>query len=83
MDNLEAAIVTIVEKIATCQLYAHICDNDLRVGLATSTTKEAFDEGLDIALKDLYAAVRAFLDKGMKYFDPDNSGTVFVRTASP
>jgi len=76
MDNLEAAMVTIVEKMATCEFYAQVYDEGLRVGLATSTTTEAFEDGLDTALKDLYAAVRAFLDKAKEYFDPENSGIV-------
>jgi len=76
MDNLEAAMVTIVEKMATCEFYAQIYDEGLRVELATSATTEAFGEGMDIALKDLYAAVRAFLDKAKEYFDPENSGIV-------
>lgn len=74
MDNLEAAMVTIVEKMATCEFYAQIYEEGLRVRLANSTTTEAFDDGLDAALKDLYAAVRAFLDKAKEYFDPENSG---------
>ena len=74
MDNLEAAMVTIVEKMATCEFYAQIYDESLQVGLATSATTEAFDAGLDSALKGLYAAVRAFLDKAKEYFDPGNNG---------
>ena len=77
MDNLEAAMVTIVEKMATCEFYAQIYDEGLRVELATSATTKAFDDGLGGALKDLYAAVRAFLDKAKEYFDPDNSGILF------
>jgi len=69
-------MVTIVEKMAACEFYAHIYDEGIRVKLATPTTTKAFDEGLDTALKDLYAAVRAFLDKAKEYFDPENSGTV-------
>jgi len=76
MDNLEAAMVTIVEKMATCEFYAQIYDEGLRVRLATPSTTEAFDDGLDTALKDLYAAVRAFLDKAKEYFDPENNGIV-------
>ena len=82
MDNLEAAMVTIVEKMAICEFYAHIYDEGLRVRLATSATTEAFDEGLDAALKDLYAAVRAFLDKAKEYFDPENSGIVLEQIPS-
>ena len=80
MDNLEAAMVTIVEKMATCEFYAQIYDESLRVRLATSTTTDAFDEGLDTALKDLYAAVRAFLDMAKEYFDPENSGKYSAST---
>ena len=74
MDSLEAAMVTIVERMAICEFYAQIYDEGLRVSLATPATTEAFDEKLDAGLKDLYAAVRAFLDKAMEYFDPQNSG---------
>jgi len=70
-------MVTIVEKMATCEYYAQIYDECLRVKLATSTTTKALDEGLDAALKDLYAAVRAFLDKAREYFDPEINGRVF------
>jgi len=82
MDNLEAAMVTIVEKMATCEFYAQIYDEGLRVALATSATTETFEVGLDAALKDLYAAVRAFLDKAKEYFDPENNGTVFEQISS-
>jgi len=82
MDNLEAAMVTIVEKMATCEFYAQIYDEGLQVRLATSTTTDAFDEGLDTALKDLYAAVRAFLDKAKEYFDPEKSGRILQHTPS-
>ena len=44
--------------------------------LATSTTTKAFDEDLDGALKNLYASVRAFLDKAEEYFVPGKSGIV-------
>jgi len=74
MDNLEAAMGTIVDKMATCEFYAHIYDEGIRVRLAASTTTKAFDDGLDSALKDLYAAVGAFLEKAKEYFDPENSG---------
>ena len=76
MDNLEAAMVTIVEKMATCEFYAQIYDEGFRVRLASSTTTDTFDDGLDTALKELYTAVRAFLDKAKEYFDPENSGRV-------
>jgi len=76
VDNLEAAMVTIVEKMATCEFYAHIYDEGLRVSLATSTTTAAFDDGLNVALKGLYVAVRVFLDKAKEYFDPEISGMV-------
>jgi len=74
MDSLEAAMVTIVEKMATCEFYAHIYDEAVQVKLATSTTTKALDDGLDAALKDLYAAVRVFLDKAKEYFDPEKNG---------
>jgi len=76
MDNLEAAMITIVEKMTTCEFYAQIYDEALRVRLATSTTTQAFGDGIDAALKDLYAAARAFLGKVKEYFDPKNSGIV-------
>lgn len=60
--------------MATCEFYAQIYDESLRVGLATSTTTEAFHQGLDTALKGLYVAVRAFLDQAKEYFDPENNG---------
>jgi len=82
MDNLEAAMVTVVEKMATCEFYAQIYDEGLRVRLTTSTTTDAFDDGLDTALKQLYCAVRAFLDKAKEYFDPENSGGVLQRFPS-
>jgi hypothetical protein len=74
MDSLEAAMVTIVEKMATCEFYAQIYDEGLKVRLATSATTKAFRKELDAGLKGLYAAVRAFLDKAWEYFDPENSG---------
>ena len=77
MDSIEAAMATNFEKMATCEFYAHIYDDGLRVRLATSTTTKAFDDGLEGALKNLYAAVQAFLDKAKQYFDPRNSGTLF------
>ena len=67
-------MVTIVEKMAICEFYAHIYDQGLRVRLATSTTTQVFSDGLDGALKELYAAVRAFLGKAKQYFDSENSG---------
>ena len=82
MDNLEAAMVTIVEKMATCEFYAQIYDEGLRVRLATSSTTAAFDDGLDSALKDLYTAVRAFLDKAKEYFDSENNGIVLDQFSS-
>jgi len=83
MDSLEAAMVTIVEKMARCEFYAHIYDKALRVKLATSTTTQALDDGLDGALKDLYASVRAFLDKAKEYFDPANNGMVLGEISGP
>jgi len=59
IDSLEAAIV---EKMATCEFYAHIYDEGLRVRLANSTTTKAFDGTLDAALKNLYEVVQAFLN---------------------
>ena len=85
-DNLEIAMATIVEKMATCGFYAHIYDEGLRVRSATSTTTKAVDEDLggplekvfdgdlNDPLQELYAAVRAFLDKVQKYFNPGNNG---------
>jgi len=73
MDSLEAAMVTIVERMAICEFYAQIYDEGLRVSLATTTTTKAFDNSLDTALKNLYAAVRAFLDKAVEHFNPENS----------
>jgi len=70
-------MVTIVEKMATCEFYAHIYDEGTRVQLATSTTTKAFDDGHDAAVKELYAAVRAYLDKVKEYFDPEHSGIIF------
>ena len=67
-------MVTIMEKLAMCEFYVQIYDEGLRVRFATPATTEAFDEKLDAGLKDLYAAVRAFLDKAREYFDPQNSG---------
>jgi len=81
-SNNWCAMVTIVEKMATCEFYAHIYDEGLRVQLATSSTTKAFHDGLDAALKNLYAAVRAFLDKAKEYFDPENSGIVFEQISS-
>ena len=82
MDNLEATMGTIVEKMATCQFYAQIYDESLRVRLASSITTEAFNDGLDAALKDLYAAVGAFLDKAKEYFDPEQNGIVLEHSSS-
>jgi len=82
MDTLEASIVVIVENIATCEFCAQIYDDGLRSRLATPTRTEAFGDDLDTALKDLYAAVRAFLDRAKEYFDPENSGIVLEQISS-
>ena len=66
-------MATIVDKMAACEFYAQIYDEGFRVKLATSTTAKAFDDGHGAALKDLYAAVRAFLDKAKEHFDPENN----------
>jgi len=76
MDNLEAAMVTIVEKMATCEFYAQVYGEGLRLRLATCATTNTVDGDLDAALKDLYAAVQAFLNKAKEYFDPEDSGIV-------
>ncbi|KAF8417723.1 hypothetical protein EV426DRAFT_356951 [Tirmania nivea] len=73
MDNLEAAMVTIVEKMATCEFYAQIYDEGFQVTLAMTSTTQALEDGLGAALKDLYAAVQAFLEKAKEYFDPEKN----------
>lgn len=82
MDGLEAVMVTIVGKIATCEFYAHIFAEGLRAKSATATTTKAWSDGLDAALKDLYAAVRAFLDKAKEYFNPENNGIVLQQISN-
>ena len=76
MDNLEAAMVTIVEKMATCEFYAQIYHESLQLRLQSDATTEALDDSLNSALKALYAAVHAFLNKAKEYFDPESSGMV-------
>jgi len=58
-----------------CQYYADIY-KDVRL----ATTTKVLGDGLDAGLKNLYTAVRAFLDKAKEYFDPENSGRCFNKS---
>jgi len=72
MDSLEAARVTIVDKMAICEFYAQIYDEGLQEG--SWRLPPSPRHGGDAALKDLYAAVQAFLDKAKECFGLGNSG---------
>ncbi|KAF8456481.1 hypothetical protein BDZ91DRAFT_745385, partial [Kalaharituber pfeilii] len=74
MERLEYALATIVEKISACEFYEQICA-DLPKSMATD---DAFQNTLQIALKELYNAVWAFTKKAGDYFkDSASIGHLF------
>jgi len=74
MENLEATMSTIIDKIAACEFYALIYQERHQASPTNS------DIGLDEDLKQLYAAVQIFLDKAKDYFNPEKkSGTLFTK----
>ena len=52
------------------------CHEPYQVRVLEVQSTNVINDDLDGALKDLYAAVRAFLDKAKEYFDPENTGRV-------
>jgi len=74
MENLQATMSTVVEKIATCEFYAGIYQQRHPIIMTSTTTTPGVDNDLDADLNNLYAAVRAFLDKAMDYLEGGKTG---------
>lgn len=79
MEVLESSLSFVLEKMMVCEFYAHIYKESLksRIQLASKATTDAFTKRLDNALKELYVAIKAFVDKAHVYFERENSGMVF------
>ena len=69
MENLQATMSTMVEKIATCEFYAGIYQHRHPI-----LTTKGVDNDLDTDLGNLYTAVRIFLDKAMNYLGGRKTG---------
>ena len=76
IESLEAAIETIVSKMAICEFYANVYVEILQMGLtlASDQMTHRLQESLDSALPEFYAAVLVFSAKARQYFDPSNTG---------
>jgi len=76
IESLEAAIETIVSKMAICEFYANVYVETIQMGLtlASDQMTRRLQESLDSALPQFYAAVLVFSAKARQYFDPSNTG---------
>ena len=75
LEALEVTLATVVEKMAACEFYSHIYkDLQEKIKLGPTSTKVALGKHLDSALRALYIAVQAFLDKAKSHFDPETAG---------
>jgi len=68
IESLEAAMETIIEKMAECEFYASIYAESLQVTLSTHQATLSFKESSDSALPEFYAAVVVFSVKAKAYF---------------
>jgi len=60
IESLEAAMDTIIVKMAKCEFYASIYAESLQVILSTHLTTLSFKESSDSALPKFYAVVVVF-----------------------
>jgi len=76
IESLEAAIETIVSKMAICEFYANVYVETMQMGLtlARDQMTHSLQRSLDSALPEFYAAVLVFSTKACQYFDPSNTG---------
>jgi hypothetical protein len=68
------AMETILTKMAACEFYAGLYAESLHVTLNSERTTLAFEESLDSALPEFYAAVLVFSVKAKGYFAPKTAG---------
>lgn len=75
MENLELAMLTIVQTMAIGEFYHQIYTSSWSMPmLGSPVTAQAFREMFDTALHELYRSIQEFIDKARKYIDPDVSG---------
>ena len=64
-------MVIALEKMATCELYAHIyAGMPLDAGVSSKETQDSMRERLNNALRELYEAIRDFLQEAQSHFPP-------------
>ena len=76
IESLEAAIETIVSKMAICEFYANVYVETMQMGLSLASDQmtHRLQQSLDSALPEFYAAVLVFTAKACQYFNPSNTG---------
>ena len=72
-QGLEAAVETIVVKMAICEFYTNVYV-EMGITLSSDQMTHSLQQSLDSALPELYAAVLVFSVKARQYFDPSNTG---------
>jgi hypothetical protein len=74
IENLEAAMETIVMKMADCEFYASIYAESINAQLKSGQTTSAFDQNLESALPKFFAAVPIFLVKVKIHYSASTTG---------
>ena len=76
IESLEAALETILSKMAICEFYANVYVETVQIGLtlASDQMTHSLQQSLDSALPEFYAAVLVFSAKARQYFDLSNTG---------
>lgn len=85
LENLEAALNTIVTTMANCEFYASIYTGCLEVSLRSEETSDRLADSLEEALPEFYAVVLVFAIKTKSYFDASSRGKspAFIQILKP